>query len=145
MARLIASIAALLLLPLLAAAQQDVVAQQDAESASAGGEDLTMPPSLPELPGDARLEPPPREREDVLEAVIVRGQDEFRIPDLGTTLRDEEDDDPNARIKVNWLPLYDPENQDPTLAIFEQDTELRRIGWIKLFDLRFGGRDNRPD
>jgi hypothetical protein len=107
--------------------------------------DLTLPPKLEAetAPGAARLEPPPDEREDMLEAVVTGGQTEFRLPDLGTSFRaDDEEYDPTARIDVQFLYLFDPENQDPAEEIFPSLEERLGVGMLKIFEIRLGNRDS---
>jgi len=109
----------------------------------AGETDLTLPPQIdPEsAPGEARLEPPPEEREDVLEAVVTAGQTDWRLPDLGSSFRArEEERDPNQRMEVTFLYLYDPENEDPAEEIFPTTEEQLGVGVLKIFELRFGRR-----
>ena len=104
---------------------------------------LSEPPRIdPDAePGESRLEPPPEEREDMLEAVVTRGQTEFRLPDLGTSLRDDEDErDPNQRIAVNFIPLYDPENEDPVEEMFQNVDSIHRVEMLRIFEIGFGGR-----
>ena len=115
-----------------------------AAAVAAAVDDLTQPPEIdPDSPppGAARLEPADDEREDLLEAVVTRGQTDWRLPDLGTSLRDDEDTlEPGQRIDVAFFPLFDPENQDPTAELFEQE-ELRRVEMIRIFEIDFGERD----
>ncbi|HUF72180.1 MAG TPA: hypothetical protein VMR74_04700 [Gammaproteobacteria bacterium] len=102
--------------------------------------DLTVPPRVESSPADARLEPAPEEREDMLEAVVAGGQTDFRLPDLGTSFREEEEPDPNDRIDVTFLYLYDPDNVDPAEAVFPTIEDLRRVGFLRVIELRFGRR-----
>jgi hypothetical protein len=117
-------------------------------------EDLTQPPRIDDQaqverqvsaagnsPGETRLEPAEEEREDVLEAVVTGGQTDFRLPDLGTSFRNaEEERDPNQRMEVTFLYLYDPENIDPAEEVFPTIEDLRRVGFLRVFELRFGRR-----
>jgi hypothetical protein len=143
MARLIAT-ACLLGLALAGAARaQDDAAQTQPEAVAAGDTpqpDLTLPPRVEPSPADARLEPAPQEREDMLEAVVTGGQTDFRLPDLGTSFREEEEVDPNDRIDVTFLYLYDPDNIDPAEEVFPTIEDLRRVGFLRVFELRFGRR-----
>jgi len=105
-------------------------------------QDLTVPPTVGADPGDARLEPPPDDREGVLEAVVTGGQTDWRLPDLGTELRkkrEEEERNQDQRIEVQFLGLFDPENQDPTEALFPGIEDLHNVGFLEIFRLRFGG------
>lgn len=113
-------------------------------------DDLTQPPRIDPAaePGAADIEPAPEERDDMLEAVVTRGQTDWRLPDLGTSLRRDEDElEPGQRIAVNWLPLYDPENQDPVENLFKDYEDTRNVGFLRIFDIRFGERSvpNEPD
>jgi len=133
MARLIAIAA------LVANASGLALAQDEPDAA-----DLTLPPRISEpAPGEVALEPAPEEHEDVLEAVVTGGQTDFRLPDLGTSLRreKEEERDPNDRMDVTFLNLFDPENQDPAEEVFPTIEDLRRVGFLRIFELRFGRRN----
>lgn len=106
--------------------------------------DLTLPPRLEDsAPFAARLEPQPPDRIETLEEVLVVGDDEWRLPDLGSTWRAEQAAEPaTARIEADMLPLYDPE--DPTherTDWFLVNEEIRRVGFIELFRIRFGERN----
>jgi len=131
------------------AAEPDTAAEPNAaepdprtEAADPAAEpDLTLPPRIESSPAEARLEPPPEEREDMLEAVVTGGQTDFRLPDLGTSLRDEDEDrDPNQRIHATFLYLYDPDNVDPAEEVFPTIEDLRRVGFLRVIELRFGRR-----
>lgn len=104
---------------------------------------LTLPPEIDLGPGAARLEPPAEAREDVLEAVVTGGESNWRLPDLGSSFRREEVPDPNQRIEVNFIPLYDPENEDPTANLFQNIEDLRNVGFLEIFRINFGRRS--PD
>lgn len=106
--------------------------------------DLTVPPRLDSTsaPGEARLEPAADEREDMLEAVVTGGQTDFRLPDLGTSFReDDEEYDPTERIDVQFLYLFDPENEDPAEEAFPSLEERLGVGMIKLFRITIGNSD----
>lgn len=108
--------------------------------------ELTLPPEISSEPGEVSFEPPPEDREDLLEAVVTSGQNDWRLPDLGSAMREEQEArDPNERIDVSFLYLYDPENQDPTEELFPDDSNPRTVGFIRVFELRFGTRDEEPD
>ena len=120
--------------------------------------DLTLPPTIGEAaqvasqtaaaasaPGDARLEPGDESREDVLEAVVTGGQNDFRLPDLGTSLRREEPRDPDQRIEVTFLNLYDPDNIDPAEEIFPTIEDLRDVGFLRVFKMQFGRRPSEEE
>lgn len=112
-----------------------------AAGAPAQEDELALPPRLEPGPGGARLEPPDSEKAPTLEEVVVVGSPEWRLPDLGSSWRAEhEDEQDHGRIEVSFLPLYDPENADPNQDLFPRDREMRRVGFIELFKVRFGGR-----
>lgn len=120
------------------------LAQDDADETAGTDSDLTLPPRLENeiQPGNAQLEPPDEEREDILEAVVTGGQNEFRLPDLGTSFRDDEDErDPNARMEVRFLNLYDPDNIDPAEEAFPSLEEKLGVGMLRVFRIGFGDRD----
>jgi len=108
-------------------------------AAQTDDDELTLPPEITSEPGEVYFEPPPEEREDVLEAVVTGGQTDWRLPDLGSAMRAEQEErDPNERIDVTFLRLYDPENQDPTEELFPDDSNPRSVGFLEVFELRFG-------
>lgn len=104
--------------------------------------DLTLPPRLETAPGEARLAAQPDERRDTLEEVVVLGEQRWRLPDLGSEWRAEhaEEEDSTPRIDAKFLPLYDPENDTPTYDPFDVRREIRQVGFIELFRVRFGER-----
>ena len=106
--------------------------------------DLTQPPQIQSSPGDVILEPPAEDREDVLEAVVTGGQTDFRLPDLGTSFRNDDDDkrEPGQRIEVTFLNLYDPENQDPAEEAFPSLEERLGVGMLRIFRVGIGSRRN---
>lgn len=116
------------------------------EPAPAPDPELTLPPVIDSEPEEAHLEPPPPDRDDVLEAVVRGGQTDWRLPDLGSSLREErEEREPDQRIELGFVPLYDPEEQDPTVDFLTPEVDVMRgVGMIKLIELRFGRRSG-PD
>jgi hypothetical protein len=115
-----------------------------AQEETPAGDELTLPPRIDPAaaPGEARLEPAPDEREDMLEAVVTRGQTDFRLPDLGTSFRKEKEEyDPTERIDVQFLYLFDPENQDPAEEAFPSLEERLGVGMIKVFRITLGNPD----
>lgn len=124
-------------------------AQEPAEpqaAEAAADSELTLPPVIASQPGQTRLEPPAEDREDVLEAVVTEGQSEWRLPDLGTSLREEEPAlAPDQRMSVRFIPLYDPEDEenDPLLDLAPEPDVMRNVRFIEFIELRFGKR--RPD
>jgi hypothetical protein len=108
--------------------------------------ELTLPPEISSEPGEVSFEPPPADRENLVEAVVTSGQTDWRLPDLGSAMREEQDArDPNERIDVSFLYLYDPENEDPTEELFPDDSNPRTVGFIRVFELRFGTRSEEPE
>lgn len=112
--------------------------------ARAQNEDLVLPPRLDDEPYSARLAQQPEDRRSSLEEVIVVGENEWRLPDLGDTWRKrQEDKQEPARIQANFLPMYDPEDSRQRRDdLFMINNELRRVGFVELFKIRFG---KRPD
>lgn len=90
----------------------------------------------------ARLADQPEDREQPLEVVILVGEPEWRLPDLGSDWRrtQEEEERGTDRIELSFVPLYDPENRDPIPDIFERNSELHRLQMIEIIRVRFGGR-----
>jgi hypothetical protein len=135
----ISAVPAVLLLAGLGAAAQD---------------DVPLPPRIDEPPAAnapvPRVRPPERTRLAALpqdrlaqDEVIVVGQTEFRLPDLGSSWRTEQEAEQAAaaRIRVAFLPLYDPETRAAASDVFLTNRETyRRHGVIELFRVRFGRR-----
>jgi hypothetical protein len=113
-----------------------------APSAFAQGPDGDEP-GVDERPGAAPFEPAERADEDVIEEIIVYGrQDEWRLPDMGDSLRREREELEKARVgevDVEFLPLYDPEQAAREPDLFRMDDPLQRVGKVELFRFRFGG------
>jgi hypothetical protein len=110
-------------------------------AARAQQEDLTAPPRLDELPGETRLAERPAERREALEEVVVVGESEWRLPDLGSAWRArEEAEQVPQRIELAFLPLYDPEDATPDFDPLRVNREVQRVGFIELFRVRFGRR-----
>jgi hypothetical protein len=104
--------------------------------------DLTLPPRLDDAPGEARLAERPLQREDALEEVLVVGESQWRLPDLGSTWRANEDArKTDGRIQASLLPLYDPGVEQPDFDPMRMNRELQRVGFIELFRVRFGNRN----
>jgi hypothetical protein len=102
-------------------------------------EELTLPPVIAEAPGEVHLEPPPDDREDMLYVEVTSGQSDWRVPDLGSSMRRyEEEIDPNQRIHMNLLPLSDPERQVETLEPVPVVDVLRDVGFIQIFRIDLG-------
>ncbi len=81
------------------------------------------------------------EQKEVLEEIIVVGKDEWRLPDLGSSWRAEQE----ARKKPgrrDWefLPRYDPERADRHLNRSQLSQEEQRVGFIELFRFSFDRR-----
>lgn len=111
-------------------------------SGAAQEEDLTLPPRLDGTPFEARLAEPRAGSEESLEEVVVVGENEWRLPDLGSAWRlRQEDIEVDTRIEARFLPLYDPEVEpEQRVDLLRMSSELHRVGFIELFQIRFGGR-----
>jgi hypothetical protein len=139
MARLIHSVAGLLLLAVVGRSLAQDEAQDPLQN-----EELTLPPVIEAVPGETNFEPPPEDRDDVLEAVITGGQTPWRLPDLGSSLRNREEEiDETQRIHVRFIPLYDPEEEDPAIAIFPDIEDQRDVGFLRIFEIGIGRRSAR--
>lgn len=129
-----------IVLLLLAAACQTLAQEGDAQ---APAEDLTLPPVIAENPGNARLEPAHEEREDEIEVVVAGGQSDWRLPDLGTSLRREEEPELDQRMEFRVAPLYDPEKQVEMLEPVPVVDVLRDVGFLRIFEVGFGRRSRQ--
>ena len=125
------------------------LAQDDAAPASA--EDLTLPPVIAEAPGDVRLEPAPEGREEEgIDVTVTGGQNDWRLPDLGTSLREEEEErELDQRMEFVLAPYYDPEKQVEMLEPVPVVDVMRDLGFLRIFEFGFGRRSRqnepRPD
>jgi hypothetical protein len=90
-------------------------------------------------PDRARLAPLPEERRATTDEIIVIGGSQWRLPDLGSAWRAEQDEARSgARIQATLLPLYEAENPPTRNDTFLLNREVQRIGYIELFRIRFG-------
>lgn len=107
----------------------------------------TEPPPPPRIldgaPGEAILARLPEDREEILEEIVVIGEDRWRLPDLGATWRLENEEPEESRLAVRFLPLYDPELEDTLPDIFVINKQQERLGYLELFRIRFGGEPQR--
>ncbi len=94
--------------------------------------------SLAEIGADTLVS---NDQEKVLEEIIVVGNAEWRLPDLGSSWRVEHE----ARRKpgrTNWefAPRYDPERAARHLNLSRLSKEEQRVGIIELFRFSFDRR-----
>jgi hypothetical protein len=129
--RLLAGLIGLVLLPVPTLGQDT-----DREGAAREGEAQAGP-------GPAPFEPSATADEELIEEIIVRGRrDEWRLPDMGDTLRREREELEKARpgqVDFEFLPLYDPEQASREPDLFRMYDPEQRVGKIELFRFRFGG------
>jgi hypothetical protein len=124
-----------------------------AAGAAAQNDDVPLPPRVVadpaaaaaplriRVPDRARLAPLPEERGATTDEIVVIGGAQWRLPDLGSAWReDQEAADDAARIQTAFLPLYDPENPPQRSDLFVLNREQQRVGYIELFRIRFGRR-----
>lgn len=111
--------------------------------APAPDEDLTLPPVIEGKPGDVHLEPAPEDRGDGLDVEVTGGQTDWRLPDLGTTLRREEEPELDQRMEFRLAPLYDPEKQVEMLEPVPVVDVLRDVGFLRIFEVGFGRRSRQ--
>jgi len=138
MARLIGIVA------LLMAVAGQTLAQDDAAPAPA--EDLTLPPTIEQSPGDVRFEPAPRDDgEEGIDVEVTGGQTDWRLPDLGTTLREEEERELDQRMEFVLAPYYDPEKQVEMLEPVPVVDVMRDLGFLRIFEVGFGRRSRQND
>ena len=98
-------------------------------------------PTTIRAPDSARLAPLPEERLATADEIVVIGGLQWRLPDLGSAWRaDREEEKSDARIQAALLPLYDPENPVTHNDMFLLNREMKRLGYIELFRVRFGRR-----
>jgi hypothetical protein len=82
-----------------------------------------LPPALEETPSDTPDE-----------IVVIGGG--WRLPDLGSDWRDQQDE--RRRLGKSILPLYDPEHPVTFPNTFVLNTEQQRVGYIELFRFKVG-------
>ena len=129
---------------LLAAVGGQALAQNDAPAPQP--EDLTLPPVIAEAPGDVRLEPPPEHREgEGIDVLVTGGETDWRLPDLGTTLREEEERELDQRMEFVLAPYYDPEKQVEMLEPVPVVDVMRDLGFLRIFEVDFGRRSRQND
>lgn len=94
-------------------------------------------------PGGADLATQPKARASTLEEVIVVGSSQWRLPtlpDLGSSWRQAHAREKGAgRIHVGVTSLYDPSESPTASDIFLANREYRRVGFLQLFQVHFGG------
>jgi hypothetical protein len=107
-------------------------------------EDLTAPPRISEA--DPRVasqtSPGPDAATEVEEIVVISNQNPWRLPDLGSAWRAQQDEaQDTGRISAELLPIWDPDAEElPTRNPFAVTDDFSRVGFIELFRVRFGGR-----
>lgn len=108
----------------------------------AAGEPARSGALPPQFPDRTRLAEAARDRDPPDEIVVIGGS-QWRLPDLGSSWREEREaeEDAAARIDVSFFPLYDPERPIGRSDLFLVNREqLRQHGTIEVFRLRFGRR-----
>jgi hypothetical protein len=129
----------------LCAALHGLVAHAQADPKPAADDDLLFPPRLESSTPATRsrisaADPAPSPID--MEEVLVVGEQQWRLPDLGSEWRAQQTEAArnDDRIKVELLPLFDPASLRPERDLFLVNTEMRRVGYIEIFRLRFGRR-----
>ena len=90
-------------------------------------------------PKAARLAPLPDDRRDAPDEIVVIGDAQWRLPDLGSW-RAEQLAEERARMRVSFLHLYPVENDPTSRNPFLLDSEQQRFGEIQVVRWRFGHR-----
>ena len=100
-----------------------------------------LPPQiLKDEPGQANLAQFPKDKEIVMEEIVVVVENRWRLPDLGSRWRLANDPPPKSRLTTRFLPLYDPDPARRLPDIFQVDRQQERFGYLELFLIRFGTR-----
>ena len=116
-----------------------------------GQDDLTRPPRLDEAPAPPQRTAAPAaptaveveaQAEEIEEILVVSDQNPWRLPDLGSSWRAQHTEvAEQGRIRVEALPLWNPDTEEvPTSNPFAVADDIRRVGFIEVFRVRFGGR-----
>jgi hypothetical protein len=106
-------------------------------------DELTAPPRIPAATQPTPAAPPTNTDPTALEEIVViSDQNPWRLPDLGSEWRARQVEEPDTgRIAADFLPLWDPETEElPTRNPFAVTDSIRRVGFIEVFRIRFGGR-----
>ena len=112
-----------------------------AATALAQESDLTLPPRIDTIARTTEIAAAPTERDASLDEIIVVGDTEWRLPDLGSDWRARaKEEHGTERIAVSFLPLYDPERDPIDYDPFRINREIQRVGFIELFRIEFGSR-----
>ncbi len=90
-------------------------------------------------PNAARLAPLPEERVETIDEVVVIGSG-WRLPDLGSDWRAQQEAETRRALGTTILPLYDPEKAPTFNNTYLLNREMQRVGYIELFRFRFGDR-----
>ncbi len=111
----------------------------DAKESLMVREKLAVAASIPKQTEIDAATPGSNDLETVLEEIIVVGKDEWRLPDLGSSWRAEQE----ARrkpVRMNWefLPRYDPEQADRHPNLSRLIKKEQRVGFIELLRFSFG-------
>jgi hypothetical protein len=127
------------------AALSGPVADAQVDPKPAADDDLLFPPRLENSTPATRSRisaAPTAPSPSDMEEVLVLGEQQWRLPDLGSEWRAEQAEaaSNNDRIKVELLPLFDPASLRPERDLFLVNTEMRRVGYIEIFRLHFGRR-----
>ena len=78
------------------------------------------------------------DQEEVLEEIIVVGKAEWRLPDLGSSWRAEQEARKRpGRTRWEFAPRYDPERAYRHLNLSQLSKEEQRVGFIELFRFSF--------
>lgn len=129
----------LIALAAAAPAQDDDLAvppRIDAAGADTPGPPRRLAPG--ERPGAARLAEPVDRGSGPIEEVVVVGDQRLRLPDLGSTWREQQEARRDPRIEARFFEIYDPNDPTSRADAFPVNSEMRRVGYIELFRIRFG-------
>ena len=78
------------------------------------------------------------DQKEVLEEIIVVGKAEWRLPDLGSSWRAEQEVRKRpSRTGWEFAPRYDPERAYRHLNLSQLSKEEQRVGFIELFRFSF--------
>lgn len=116
-----------------------------ADTAPPGEAELARPPEIDARretsgrPGGARLAEPRVRDASPREEVVVVGEQRWRLPDLGSELRREQERESDARIRAEFLRPYDPADPANRFEPYPLDGELTRVGFIEIFRIGFEG------
>ena len=77
---------------------------------------------------------------DVIEEIVVIGKNKRQLPDLGRSLGSNPVVKQPSWFDWQFLPAYDLEQADRHFDLFQLNDQIRHVGVVEVFRIRFGRR-----